>query len=84
MVVDEDILSEKIRDQIKMLGGDLIEELILFDVYRGTQIPTGKKSLAYSIHYRSKEKTLTDEEVEEIHQKVILGLGESFKATLRK
>jgi phenylalanyl-tRNA synthetase beta chain len=84
IVVDEDILSEKIRDQIKMLGGDLIEELILFDVYRGTQIPAGKKSLAYSIRYRSKEKTLTDEEVEKNHQKVILGLEQSFKATLRR
>jgi phenylalanyl-tRNA synthetase beta chain len=84
IVVDEDILSEKIKDQIKMLGGDLIEELILFDVYRGTQIPAGKKSLAYSIRYRSREKTLTDEEVEKNHQKVILGLKENFNATLRK
>jgi len=84
IVVDEDILSEKIRDQIKMVGGDLIEELTLFDVYRGTQIPPKKKSLAYSIRYRSKDKTLTDEEVEKIHRKVVSGLEESFKATLRK
>jgi phenylalanyl-tRNA synthetase beta chain len=84
IVVDENILSEKIRDKIKMVGGDLIEELTLFDVYRGTQIPPKKKSLAYSIRYRSKDKTLTDEEVEKTHRKVISELEESFKASLRK
>jgi phenylalanyl-tRNA synthetase beta chain len=84
VVVDEDILSERISEKIKMVGGDLIKELILFDVYRGKQIPPEKKSLAYSIRYRSKEKTLTDEEVEKIHQKVISGLEEGFKASLRK
>jgi phenylalanyl-tRNA synthetase beta chain len=66
------------------VGGDLIEELILFDAYRGKQIPPGKKSLAYSIRYRSRDKTLTDEEVDRIHQKVILELEESFQASLRK
>ena len=84
MVIDEEILSERIRDKIKMVGGDLIEELILFDVYRGKQIPPGKKSLAYSIRYRSKDKTLTDEEVEKIHQEVISELEKSFGASLRK
>jgi phenylalanyl-tRNA synthetase beta chain len=84
IVVDEEILSERISEKIKIVGGDLIEELILFDVYRGKQIPPGKKSLAYSIRYRLRDKTLTDEEVDRIHQKVILGLEESFKASLRK
>ncbi|MCK4385468.1 MAG: phenylalanine--tRNA ligase subunit beta, partial [candidate division Zixibacteria bacterium] len=84
IVVDENILSERIGDSIKMVGGDLIEELILFDVYRGKQIPPGKKSLAYSIRYRLKDKTLTDEEVDGIHQKVISQLGKSFGASLRK
>jgi len=84
IMVDEDILSEKIRDKIRMVGGNLIQDLILFDIYRGKQISPGKKSLAYSIRYRSQDKTLTDEEVEEIQHKVISGLEESFKATLRK
>ena len=84
MVIDEEILSERISDKIKMVGGDFIEELSLFDLYRGKQIPPGKKSLAYSIRYRSKDKTLTDEEVEKIHQKVISELKKSFGASLRK
>ena len=84
MVIDEGILSERISDKIKMVGGDFIEELVLFDRYRGKQIPPGKKSLAYSIRYRSKDKTLTDEEVEKIHQKIISELEKSFGASLRK
>lgn len=84
IVMDEAILSERISESVKTAGGDLIEEIILFDVYRGKQIPSGKKSLAYSIRYRSKDKTLTDEEVEEIHQKVISELEDSFGASLRK
>jgi phenylalanyl-tRNA synthetase beta chain len=84
ILVDEEILSERIKDRIKMVGGDLIEKLLLFDVYRGKQIPPGKKSLAYSIRYRSRDKTLTDQEVEKINQKVISELEESFGAVLRK
>jgi phenylalanyl-tRNA synthetase beta chain len=84
IVVNEDVLSERITDKIKTVGGDSVEELVLFDVYRGKQIPPGKKSLAYSIRYRSRDKTLTDEEVDTIHQKVISELGMSFGAGLRR
>jgi phenylalanyl-tRNA synthetase beta chain len=83
IVVDENILSEQIREKMRMVGGDLVEKLVLFDVYRGKQIPPTKKSLAYSIRYRSKHKTLTDEEVEGIHQKVISELKRSLGASLR-
>jgi phenylalanyl-tRNA synthetase beta chain len=84
IVVDEEILSERITEKIKMVGGDLIEELTLFDVYRGKQISPGKKGLAYSIRYRSRDKTLTDEEVDRTHQGVIRELEQSFQASLRK
>ena len=84
VVVDDKLLSREIMDQIKETGGKLIEHVVLFDVYSGQQIQPGKKSLAYSIRYRSPERTLTDEEVEEIHQKVISELEKSFGAELRK
>ncbi|HEX7400861.1 MAG TPA: phenylalanine--tRNA ligase subunit beta, partial [candidate division Zixibacteria bacterium] len=84
VVVDEELLSKEIIDQIKETGGDLVEEVVLFDVYSGKQIQPGKKSLACSIRYRSPEKTLTDEEVEDIHRKVILQLEQSFGAALRQ
>jgi phenylalanyl-tRNA synthetase beta chain len=84
VVVDEMLLSKEITDKIKKAGGSMVEEVALFDVYRGKQIPAGKKSLACSIRYRSQDKTLTDEEVEEIHHRVISELEKSFGATLRK
>jgi len=62
----------------------MVESVTLFDVYKGEQVPAGKKSLAYSIRYRSQEKTLTEEEVDEIHRKVLSELEKSFGATLRR
>ncbi|NIN00645.1 MAG: phenylalanine--tRNA ligase subunit beta [candidate division Zixibacteria bacterium] len=84
VVVDESLLSETVGDKIKQVGGGLVENITLFDVYRGKQVPAGKKSLAYSICYRSQEKTLTDEEVDAVHRKVISELEKAFGATLRK
>jgi len=83
VVVEESLLSRVVEDKIKKVGGNLLESIILFDVYRGKQVPAGKKSLAYSICYRSQEKTLTDGEVDEIHRKVISELETTFGATLR-
>jgi phenylalanyl-tRNA synthetase beta chain len=84
VVVDETLLSKQIGDRIKEVGGSMVEEVTLFDVYEGKQVPANKKSLAYSIRYRLKEKTLTDEEVDEIHRKVISELEKSLDATLRR
>jgi phenylalanyl-tRNA synthetase beta chain len=83
VVVEESLLSRVIEDKIRKVGGNLLESIVLFDVYRGKQVPAGKKSLAYSICYRSQEKTLTDGEVDEIHRKVISELETTFGATLR-
>ena len=47
-----------------------IEEIRLFDVYRGQPVPAGKKSLAYDIRYRDPERTLTDAEVNALHQRL--------------
>ncbi len=84
LVVRQSLASQAIRAKIIEVGGDLIQEVTLFDVYRGKQVPAGKKSLAYSICYRSREKTLTDEEVDEIHRKVISELQKTFGISLRE
>ena len=55
----------------------------MFDVYRGEQVEAGKKSVAFSLTYRHDDKTLTDEEVDQIHGKVIELLKEKFKAVIR-
>ncbi|RQD77250.1 MAG: phenylalanine--tRNA ligase subunit beta [Candidatus Syntrophonatronum acetioxidans] len=84
ILVKEDILAEDIRQEILRSGGDLVEDIVLFDLYQGEQISEGYRSLAYSIVYRSPDKTLTDEEVNKVHQRIIDSLEKNFEARLRK
>ncbi len=83
VVADEGLTSGAIQAKIQEVGADLIEEVTLFDLYHGRQVSPGKKSLAYSIRYRSRERTLTDEEVDDIHRKVVSELEKTMGITLR-
>jgi phenylalanyl-tRNA synthetase beta chain len=83
MVVDETFPAQRIIDWIKDLRNALIENVEVFDQYRGASIPEGKKSLAYSISYRAEDRTLTDAEVQALHQELVARLGEVFGAQLR-
>lgn len=84
LIVDKDTMVKDIEYIIKLAGGKLVKSIELFDIYEGNQIEKGKKSVAYSIEYNSKEKTLTDEEINPIHEKVIKQLNEELNAQLRK
>ncbi len=83
MLVDDKVMVKEIEDVMIANGGGLVESVKLFDVYKGKQIPEGKKSVAYSIAYRLDYKTLTDAEVSEVHEKIVRKLEESFGAELR-
>jgi len=83
IVVDNSVLAGDVEKLVKKTGGGVLEKVTLFDLYRGDQIPSGKKSLAYSLRYRSKEKTLTDEGVNEIHSEIIKILKKELGADLR-
>lgn len=83
IVVKEDVLVGDIEKIIMKHGLGLIESLKLFDIYRGSQIGEGLKSVAYSIVYRSYERTLTDDEVNEIQDSIIRDLENSIGAKLR-
>ena len=83
LLVKDDIFVKQIEDIIKENGSDILESYQLFDVYKGAQIEEGHKSIAYSITYRSKEKTLTDEEVAKVHDKIVSELSETLNANLR-
>ena len=61
LIMDNQILWKEIREEILSLKEPLIEEIELFDLYSGRPIPEGKKNLGVRIHYRSTEKTLSDE-----------------------
>lgn len=83
VLVDEEILAQEIEDIIKKHGSNMVESIKLFDVYKGSQIPEGKKSVAYSITYRLEHKTLTDGEVNKVHEKILRSLEQNLGAELR-
>ena len=83
LLCDIDLPAGTIESTIRTAAGKLCEDVKLFDVYVGSQIPAGKKSIAYSATLRSKESTLTEEEIERVAQKIIKKL-EEIGAELRK
>ena len=83
VVVDESVLVGDIENIILKHGEGLIEKVELFDIYRGNQVGEGLKSIAFSIIYRSYEKTLTDEEVNKTLKNIIADLEVSLNAKLR-
>lgn len=83
VLVDEGILVQDIEEIIKKQGGKILESVKLFDVYQGKQIPEGKKSIAYALIYRGENKTLTDNEVNKVHDKIVKTLEFKLGAELR-
>lgn len=83
IVLKEEIPARKVEEIIRAVGKDLIEEVTLFDVYQGEQVAVGQKSLAYSLVYRSPEKTLTDEEINPIQEQLVNRLTNELGASLR-
>jgi phenylalanyl-tRNA synthetase beta chain len=83
LLVDDSVLVQEIENIILKQGGSIVEKIKLFDVYKGKQIPDGKKSIAYSITYRHEDKTLTDEEVSKVHDKIVRTLENKLGAELR-
>jgi phenylalanyl-tRNA synthetase beta chain len=83
IVVDRRFPSQQIVSWIERLGEALIEHVQVFDQYYGSPIPEGKKSLAYKISYRADDRTLTDTEVNALHQNLVEQIGRVFGAQLR-
>ena len=83
LTVKDEVYVKDIEDIIKANGEGLVECYRLFDVYRGSQIETGYKSVAYSITYRSAEKTLTDDDIAPVHENILKELSEKLRAELR-
>ncbi len=70
VVVDLDLTAHRLETAIREAGGDLLEEVRLFDVYQGERVAEGRRSLAYRLVYRAADRTLTDEELEPVHNRV--------------
>jgi phenylalanyl-tRNA synthetase beta chain len=83
VIVDENIPAGQVEEVIWRAGGQTLAGLRLFDVYRSPAIGVGKKSLAYSLAYQDPEKTLTDQEVAAVRQRIIRQLETELAARLR-
>lgn len=84
LIVDEGVLVKDIEAVIKQRGGKILEQIKLFDVYKGEQVPEGMKSVAYTLTFRSMDRTLVDEEVNKTMSKILHGLKTNLNATLRE
>jgi phenylalanyl-tRNA synthetase beta chain len=83
IVVDREFPAQQIMSWIKNRGETLIQYVDVFDQYLGSSIPEGKKSLAYKISYRADDRTLTDVEVNTLHQDLVDQIATVFGAQIR-
>lgn len=81
--VPTDIAVADMTRAIRKTAGALLESVDLFDEYRGEGVPEGQRSLAFRLVYRAGDRTLTDADIEPVHQKVRDTLTEKFHAELR-
>ncbi|MDX1953753.1 MAG: phenylalanine--tRNA ligase subunit beta [Verrucomicrobiota bacterium] len=84
MVVNEQTTHEKVLSTIKSLKPAFLEHVELFDVFRGRNVPEGQKSVAYAFTYRNPEKTLTDPEVNGVHDQLVQAFRTQLQATIRE
>lgn len=82
-VVEDKYLVGDIIDEIKNAGGNRCSDISLFDIYKGSQIEDGFKSVAFSFKIQPENKTLTDEEIQEVVNRIIDAVQEKFNAKLR-
>ncbi len=75
---------DDIKQLISRLGHGIMASVILFDVYRGESIPEGNQSMAFRIRYQSEDRTLTDDEVQGVHARVVEALAKELGARMRE
>jgi phenylalanyl-tRNA synthetase beta chain len=83
VIVDDGITAERLKAEIESAGGNLLRHVRLFDLYKGSSIPPGTKSLAYALTYQADDRTLTDKEVDKAHKKIEDRLKHVLHAQIR-
>jgi phenylalanyl-tRNA synthetase beta chain len=82
-VVPADVPAGAVLEAIREAGGDLVSDVVLFDVFTGPPIPEGKKSLAFSVEFRAPDRTLTDDEAGAAVDRIVRRVAEGFGGELR-
>ena len=83
VVVDETVAAGEVLETCRKAGGEKLVGVNLFDVYQGTNLAEGKKSLAISLTIQDTEKTLEEDEINAVMQAVLAALAKRFNAVLR-
>ena len=84
IILDEKVTADLVAQAIRAAGGELLRELVLFDLYQGPPIPEGKKSLAFRLRLQAADRTLTDEEADALRAQIESRLAAELGAELRK
>jgi phenylalanyl-tRNA synthetase beta chain len=84
VLVGEDVPAGELLTTARKVAGALLESSGILDIYTGERLGEGRKSVALTLTYRNPDQTLTDEEVSEVHGRVLAALEQSFAAELRK
>ena len=84
ILVDASIQAKDIQDEIEKAAGDILQEIIIFDVYQGKGIEPGKKSIALGLILQHPSRTLVEGEGNDIIKEIVLMLSKQFKAVLRE
>lgn len=83
LLVNESVNTQAIQAVIRTTGSEYLERVDLFDLYQGAQVPTGKKSMAFAMSYRAKDRTLTDAEVNAVMEELLSRLKNELGAEIR-
>jgi phenylalanyl-tRNA synthetase beta chain len=83
LIVDEHVPADRVHALIVQTGGNLLARAVLFDVYRGDQIPRGKKSLAYALSFQAPDRTLSDADATKVREKIAARLKREIGAEVR-
>ena len=82
-MVKSDVGATDVLNVVKTGAGELLEDIRLFDVYEGSQVADGHKSLAFALRFRAQDRTLAAEEVAAARQAGVDAAAKAFGATLR-
>ncbi len=83
MIVDEPVGVQSLLDCVRGSAGTLLTDLVVFDVYRGPGMPSGRKSVAIGLNLQDISRTLTDEETDAVVARVVVDLEREWGATIR-
>ena len=84
LIVTNHLESVRINEIIEAAGGSLVESVRLYDLYEGGKIDAAEKALTFRIRYRSSDRTLDGQEINELHDRIIQKIMEETGARLRE